>query len=69
MLFLFTILLLLLFSVSFTFAFGDAFSVSMTFARFVVADDGGGVDVFVDRTEDLGDAFSGDGFTRRSVIK
>lgn len=41
----------------------------MPFDRFNVADDGGGVDVFVDRKDDLGDAFMGEGFTKRSVIK
>lgn len=66
-LFLLTILLLLLFSNSFIFAFGDTFNASFT--RFIVADGGGGVDVFVDRTDDLGDAFMGDAFTKRSAIK
>lgn len=41
----------------------------MPFDRFNDADDGGGVDVFVDRKDDLGDAFMGEGFTKRSVIK
>jgi hypothetical protein len=69
-LFLLTILLLLLFSSSFTFAFGETFneSIKIPFALLLLADGGGGgVEAFDDRTEDRGDAFTGDGFTKRSV--
>lgn len=62
LLFLLTILLQLLFSNSFALALGDTLNESMI-TPFLA---GGGVDVFEERTDDLGDAFRGDGFTKRS---
>lgn len=59
MLFLLTILTLLLFSNSLTFAFGDTFNAIIPLA--------GGVDDLVDRSDALGEALMGDGFRRSEI--